>query len=125
MKKHSITSPEWETPLAVIAGNFVFLSGTTSKEPDGRYIAANDITAQTHVVIDRIQEALESVGSSLENVVKVTAFIHDISQWKQFNTAYLEHFKANRPARTTIQAGGFEDGACVELDVIAILPDRE
>ena len=62
MKKHSITSPEWETPLAVIAGNFVFLSGTTSKEPDGHYIAANDITAQTHVVIDRIEAALESWG---------------------------------------------------------------
>jgi 2-iminobutanoate/2-iminopropanoate deaminase len=122
MKKESIASPEWETPVAVIAGNFVFLSGTTSKEPDGRYLAANDIASQTHVVIDRIEVALKSVGSSLDDVVKVTAFIHDINQWKNFNTAYLERFKTNRPARTTIQAGGFEEGACVELDVIAIIP---
>jgi 2-iminobutanoate/2-iminopropanoate deaminase len=122
MKKESIASPEWETPVAVIAGNFVFLSGTTSKEPDGRYLAANDIASQTHVVIDRIEVALKSVGSSLDDVVKVTAFIHDINQWKNFNTAYLERFKTNRPARTTIQVGGFEEGACVELDVIAIIP---
>ena len=123
MKKQSITSPEWETPLAVIAGNFIFLSGTTSKEPDGHYIAAHDIIAQTHVVIDRVEAALKKVGSSLENVVKVTAYIDDINNWKQFNTTYLEHFETNRPARTTIQAGGFENGACVELDVIAIIPD--
>jgi 2-iminobutanoate/2-iminopropanoate deaminase len=124
MKKQSITSPEWETPLAVLANGFVFLSGTTSKEPEGHYLAAHDIAAQTHIVIDRVEAALKSVGSSLENIVKVTAFIGDISQWKLFNSAYLEHFKTDPPARTTIQAGGFEEGACVELDVIAVLPDQ-
>ena len=124
MQKQSITSPEWETPLAVIAGGFVFLSGTTSKEPEGNYLAPHDIEAQTHIVIDRVEAALKSVGSSLGHIVKVTAFIGDISQWSLFNTAYLEHFKTDRPARTTIQAGGFEEGACIELDVIAILPDQ-
>jgi 2-iminobutanoate/2-iminopropanoate deaminase len=124
MHKESITSSDWETPLAVIAGNFVFLSGTTSKLPSGNYIAPDDIVAQTKVVIDRVEDALKSVGSSLENIVKVTAYIHDINEWKLFNDAYLGRFKTDRPARTTIQAGGFEKGACIELDVIAILPDK-
>ena len=123
MKKMSISSPEWDTPKAVIAGNFVFLSGTTSKEPNGHYLASGDIIAQTHIVIKRIESDLKELGSSLENVVKVTVFIDDIKNWKSFNSAYLEHFKTERPARTTIQAGGFEEGACVELDVIAIIPD--
>ncbi len=120
MKKESITSKDWDTPQAVKAGGFLFLSGVTSKVPEGTYLAHGDIASQTQIVIDRVGDTLESLGSSLDKVVKVTAFIHDIGEWKDFNEAYLERFKENRPARTTIQAGGFEDGACVELDVIAI-----
>ncbi len=125
MKKQSISSPEWETPEAVIAGDFIFLSGTTSKHPDGYYLGADDIEAQTNIVIDRIEASLVSAGSNLDNVVKVTVFLDDIQKWGQFNTAYLERFKTDRPARTTIQAGGFEEGACIELDVIAIKTDEE
>jgi len=124
MKKESFTSPEWETPKAVIAGGFIFLSGTTSKQPNGYYLAAGDIEAQTHIVIDRIEENLISVGSNLDNIVKVTAFLDDIQKWDLYNSAYLERFKSNRPARTTIQAGGFEEGACIELDIIAIKLDE-
>ena len=120
MEKISITSEEWDTPEAVIAGGFVFLSGTTSKHPDGYYLAAGDIEAQTPVVIDRVEASLIKAGSSLDNVVKVTVFLDDIQKWGAFNGAYLERFKTNRPARTTIQAGGFEEGACIEIDVIAV-----
>jgi len=119
MKKESIPSEDWETPKAVRAGGFLFLSGVTSKQPDGQYLAHGDIKSQTHVVIDRIENTLESLDSSLGKVVKITAYVRSIDEWSLFNEAYLERFPVNRPARTTIQAGGFEEGACVELDVIA------
>jgi len=48
MKKESIFSPDWQTPWAVKAGGFVFLSGTTSKTPERTVLAAVDIIAQTH-----------------------------------------------------------------------------
>lgn len=121
VKKIVITNQNWTTPKAVIANGFVFLSGTTSKNPDGSYQAAGDIAAQTKVIIDRIAADLESVGSSLSDVVKVVAYLDDIDNWSLFNEVYLENFQNDRPARTTIQAGGFEPGACLEMDVIAVL----
>jgi enamine deaminase RidA (YjgF/YER057c/UK114 family) len=124
MKKQSISSSDWDTPEAVIAGEFIFLSGTTSKHPDGYYLGAGDIEAQTHIVIDRIEASLQLAGSNIDNVVKVTVYLDDIQKWDLFNAAYLERFKTDRPARTTIQAGGFEEGACIELDVIAIRSDE-
>jgi len=124
MKKQSISSPDWDTPEAVIAGDFIFLSGTTSKHPDGYYLGADDIEAQTHIVIDRIEASLLLAGSNLDNIVKVTVFLDDIKKWNLFNSVYLERFKTDRPARTTIQAGGFEEGACIELDVIAVKADE-
>ncbi len=124
MAKESFRTGDWPTPLAVRAGDLLFLSGTTSKLPTGEYLAAGDIEAQTHIVIDRIQETLALAGASLKDVVKVTAFILDIKQWSLFHNAYMQHFADDPPARTTIQAGGFEEGACVEIDVIALMPEK-
>ncbi len=124
MKKESVSSPDWQTPRAVKAGGFVYLSGTTSKTPERTVLATGDIIAQTHIIIKRIESDLSKAGTSLENVVKVTVFIDDIGKWSQFNQAYLEHFVKDRPARTTIQAGGFSPGVCIEMDAIAIIPDE-
>ena len=123
MRKESIPSPDWDTPRAVKAGGFIFLSGMTSKNPGGGYEAPGDIVVQLHVIIKRIEENLAAAGATLDDVVKVVAYIDDSKKHQQFNAAYLEHFRQNRPARTTIQAGGFEEGACIELDVIAISLD--
>lgn len=121
MEKQVIYSPEWKTPKAVVAGGFVFLSGTTSKMPEGFYLADGDIAEQTRIIIERIKSDLEDAGSSLENIVKVVAYIDDIKNWAVFNQVYLEYFSQDPPARTTIQAGGFEQGACIEMDVIAVI----
>ena len=125
MKKTVIINDEWTTPKAVIAGGFVFLSGTTSKNPDGTYSGAGDIVAQTNIIIDRIENDLKSVGSSLDEIVKVVAYLDHIDNWKLFNTEYLKRFTSNRPARTTIQVGGFEVGACLEMDVISIITSND
>jgi len=125
MKKTVIINDEWTTPKAVIAGGFVFLSGTTSKNPDGTYAGAGDIVAQTNIIIDRIENDLKSVGSSLDDIVKVVAYLDLIENWQLFNTEYLKRFTSNRPARTTIQVGGFEEGACLEIDVISIITSND
>lgn len=84
---------------------------------------AKRASTHPHVSLSGIEwEHLESFKFSLENVVKVTAYIDDMKKWALFNAAYNRGFTndATRPARTALQAGGFEDGMCVELDVIAV-----
>ncbi len=86
-------------------------------------VAPGDIGTQTSKTLDNLQAALEAAGTSLENAIKVNAYIHDIDEWGKFNEAYIKYFPKDPPVRTTISVGGFSEGMCVEIDVIALIPD--
>jgi len=128
MKKKTIKTDRGPSPAgaysqAVKAGNFIFTAGEGPIEPkSGKMVAPGDIVKQTKQTLENIRTILEKAGSSLENVLKVTAYIHDINEWNQFNKAYGEYFKENPPARTTVEVGHFREGMCVEIDVIALIP---
>jgi 2-iminobutanoate/2-iminopropanoate deaminase len=109
---------------AVKAGNFVFTAGMAAIDPETKeLIAPGDIAAQTTKTLDNLQATLEAAGTSLANAVKVNAYIHDINEWSKFNAAYIKYFPKDPPARTTISVGGFPEGMCVEIDVVAVIPD--
>jgi 2-iminobutanoate/2-iminopropanoate deaminase len=86
-------------------------------------IAPGDIAVQTAKTLDNLQATLEAAGTSLENAIKVNAYIHDINEWGAFNDAYTKYFPKDQPVRTTIAVGNFPEGMCVEIDVIALIPD--
>jgi len=128
MIKEIVTTSDAPAPAgaysqAVKAGNLVFTQGTGPIDADsGKIVAPGNIADQTRKTLENIRLILEKAGTSLENAVKVTAFIHDINEWSKFNEAYAEYFKENPPARTTVEVGHFTQGFCVEIDVIAIVP---
>lgn len=123
IKTDRAASPVGAYSQAVKAGNFIFTAGMGPIDPkSGKVVASGDIVKQTKQTLENIRAALEQAGSSLENVLKVTAFIHDINEWDKFNKAYGEYFKENSPARTTVEVGHFSEGFCVEIDVIALVP---
>jgi 2-iminobutanoate/2-iminopropanoate deaminase len=81
-------------------------------------VARGDIAAQTRKTIDNLREVLEAAGSSLERVVKVTAYI-DVSQWQAFDDTYAECFADGvRPARSIV-ALPKDSEMLVALDIIA------
>jgi enamine deaminase RidA (YjgF/YER057c/UK114 family) len=84
-----------------------------------------EIGKQTEFVIEKLIRALGSMGLTLDDVVKVNAYIDDARKWPEFNAAYNRHFTRDetRPARATIPAGRFDEGMCVELDVVALAPE--
>lgn len=102
----------------------MFFSGLDPKslEKPGTIHAPGDIAAQTDYTIAKLEKYLQSINGSLDDVVKVTAYIDDMSKWALFNEAYNRRFTndAAKPSRTTLPAGAFEAGMCVELDVIAV-----
>ncbi|MCZ6678240.1 MAG: RidA family protein [Candidatus Poribacteria bacterium] len=109
---------------AVKVGQLVFTAGMAAIDPKTKkLIAPGDIGAQTSKTLDNLQAALEAAGTSLENAIKVNAYIHDIDEWGKFNEAYIKYFPKDPPVRTTIAVGGFSEGMCVEIDVIALIPD--
>src|SRR5688500_9925580 len=105
-----------KTPLfsgIVSSGNMVFIAGI------GAHFEG-DIKAHTKHVLDEIQKRLESVGSSMDKVLKVNVYLNDLKDYAGMNEAYLGRFGAAPPVRTTIAAAaGIPGNSLVEIDCIA------
>ena len=99
----------------VAYGNLVFISGVG-------YHEAGDIKVHTKGVLDSIRRQLESVGSSMEKVLKCNVYLNDLKDYAGMNEVFLGSFGDEPPVRTTIAAaGGIPGNSLVEIDVIACL----
>ncbi|HEY7817451.1 MAG TPA: RidA family protein, partial [Vicinamibacteria bacterium] len=107
-----------KTPLfsgVVSYGNLVFIAGI------GAHFEG-DIQAHTRHVLDEIQKRLESVGSSMEKVLKVNVYLNDLKDYAGMNEVFLGRFGPEPPVRTTIAAaGGIPGNSLVEIDCIAVV----
>jgi 2-iminobutanoate/2-iminopropanoate deaminase len=110
--------PPEKTPLfsgITSYGGLVFIAGI------GAHFEG-DIKAHTKHVLDEIQKRLESVGSSMEKVVKVNVYLNDLKDYAAMNETFLGRFGKEPPVRTTIAApGGIPGNSLVEIDCIATL----
>lgn len=107
-----------KTPLfsgIVSYGNMVFIAGI------GAHFKG-DIKAHTKHVLDEIQKRLESVGSSMDKVLKVNVYLNDLKDYAGMNEEFMGRFGPEPPVRTTIAAaGGIPGDSLVEIDCIAII----
>ncbi|MBA7536570.1 2-iminobutanoate/2-iminopropanoate deaminase [subsurface metagenome] len=107
---------------AVQVDNLIFTSGQLPIVPDSGEFIKGDIEKQTIQVLENIKAILERAGSSLDNVIKATIFIRDISQWKTVNKVYARYLeKGIPPARSVIAGADIHYGVDIELEVIAYL----
>ncbi|HKB13218.1 MAG TPA: RidA family protein [Vicinamibacterales bacterium] len=96
-------------------GNLVFIAGVG-------YHSEGDIKVHTKGVLDQIQQQLESIGSSMEKVLKCNVYLNDLKDYAGMNEMFQGRFGAEPPVRTTIAAaGGIPGNSLVEIDVIATL----
>jgi len=129
MKKEIIYTDQAPSPAgkysqAVKLGNLVFLAGTVPFDlKTGAMLEPGNMGAQTKIVLQYMQQILLKAGSSLDHVVKVTAFIDDLDRFKEYDQAYSEFFNGEPPARSTIQVAKFLPGMCVEIECIAYVPE--
>ena len=101
---------------AVVADGFVFISGQGPINPDTD--AMPDAFAdQVRQTLKNVQTILEAAGSSLEDVVKVNAYVTDLTRFSEFNSVYKEFFRHDLPARTTVATALL--GILVEVDCVA------
>jgi 2-iminobutanoate/2-iminopropanoate deaminase len=107
------------TPV-VRAGDFVICSGQGGVR-DGA-IVDGGVAAQTTQTIANINALLDSVGASLDDVVKTLCFLTDMGTFAEFNTAYAEAFGSNRPSRSTVEVSALPGGMNVEIEAWAYKP---
>lgn len=81
-----------------------------------------DITAHTKHVLDEVEKELLKAGSSMDKVLKVSVFLHDLNDYKAMNEAYKGRFGNKPPCRTTVAVyGGVPGNSLVEIDCIAYI----
>lgn len=103
--------PRGKFPHVKRAGDFLFVSGTSSRRPDNSFVGADadgmgvldaDIRAQTRAVIENIRAILKSAGADLTDLVELSAYLVDMGDFKGYNEVYAEYFDYDGPARTTV-----------------------
>jgi 2-iminobutanoate/2-iminopropanoate deaminase len=107
-------------------GNTYYSSGLTGIRAEARkdpHAFGGDIKEQTRNILEQHKKNLEAMGSSLDNIVKVTAYLADVKTEKPaFNEAYAEFFPKNAPARTALGAIFPDTATKVEIEVVAWVP---
>lgn len=99
--------------LSVRAGEFLFLSGQISENPDA------DIGLQTEQILKNIEAILASQNLTKKSVVKTTIFLTDLAQFSKVNEIYADFFGDHKPARSTVEVSKLPNGAAIEIEAIA------
>jgi 2-iminobutanoate/2-iminopropanoate deaminase len=103
---------------AVVADGLVFISGQGPMDPQTGTMP-DAFADQVRQTLRNVQTILEAAGSSLDDVIKVNAYVTDLTRFQEFNEVYGEFFRHDPPARTTVGASLL--GFLVEVDCIARL----
>lgn len=105
---------------AIQTGNLIFVSGQLPINADTGEMPA-DIKAQTRQSIENIKAILAEAGATLDNVVKSTCFLADMSLFGAMNEVYGEEFHKTFPARCAFAVKELPKQALVEIEVIAAI----
>lgn len=106
---------------AVGAGGFVFVSGQTPLDAQGRLVPGG-VPEQTEQCLKNIREILRAADLGMEHVVKVSVFMTDLGQFAAMNEVYARHFEPPYPARATVEVTALPKGAAVEIEAVAVKP---
>ena len=102
---------------AVVAGDFIYLSGSLSRE--------GNFTEQAHAVFERLGQVLEQAGAGFDRVAAVTVYLKDTSDFQAMNEVFREYWPTEPPTRSTIQADFVTPDALLEVSMVAIKPGAE
>jgi enamine deaminase RidA (YjgF/YER057c/UK114 family) len=119
-----LTGTVWESVAgfsrAVRSGQHIAVSGTTATMGD-RAIGGQDAASQTHFAIDKIAGALQSLGGSLDDVIRTRVYVRHVRDWEAVARAHGERFGRIQPANTLIGAELVGDEYLVEVEADAII----
>lgn len=107
------------------AGSLVFSSGQIPINPETNELVTGSIEEETRQVLKNLSEVLQAGGSSLDNAIKITVYLKDISEFARMNEIYQSFFAKNKPARSCVEVSGLPKGVSVEMDAVAIVGDPE
>jgi len=122
-RTQALSGTQWEEiagfSRAVRIDNRILVSGTTATHGD-RVIGAGDPQAQTDFIIDKIEGTLQSLGGSLDNVVRTRIYIRNIKDWEAVSKVHGRRFGHIKPANTLVRADLVGEDYLVEMEAEAV-----
>lgn len=106
--------------IAIQTANLIFTSGQIGLDPSSQVLVPGGVQAETRQVLINLRNILIEAGSELDQVIKTTVFLKDMSDFPLMNAVYAEFFTNNPPARSTVAVSGLPKGAAVEIELIAL-----
>ena len=104
---------------AVRIGNMLYTSGQIALDPRSGEFLSGEIEQETERTLENISAILKADELSLNNVVKTTVYLTDLSHFARMNQIYDKYFSKNKPARACVQVAALPKGAKVEIEAIA------
>ena len=109
----------------VQVGEFLFISGQVAQDKRGNMVGIGDCAAQTAQVFSRIRTIVEAAGATMQDVVKITAFLTNVADYPSYNKVRSETFPNSPPASSTvIVAALVRPEFLVEVEAVVHVPSR-
>jgi len=122
IRTESAPAPVGPYSQAIRSGELVFASGQIPLDPASGQIVEGEIEDEARQVLANLRAVLEAAGSGMDQVVKATVYLTDLSLFPRVNTIYAEAFDTDpAPARVTVGVAALPLGAQVEIDAIALV----
>jgi len=127
-------TPRGKYPHVKHAGDFLFVSGTSSRRADNTIAGAEvdalgttrlDIRVQTRAVLENIRDILASAGAGLSDLTEISTFLVNMNDFAGYNEVYGEYFNHDGPARTTVAVHQLpHPHLLIEMKAVAYKPAR-
>lgn len=133
MSKREVTSDRIRKPSGVFSqatvieaqGRLVFISGMTSRRPDGSIAGIGDITAQTKQVCENVKAAVEAAGGTLDDVCRVDVYVRNMEHFDKIHEVRKQYFKSPLPASTMVEVCKMTSAEyLIEMSAIAVLSNK-
>ena len=126
MPKEVIVSEKAPKPVgpysqAVKAGNFLFISGQLPINPATGGIVRGNFEEAVKVVLENVKSIVEEAGGTMDDIVKVTVYMKDLSLFSEFNEIYSQYFRDKYPARVVVEVSRIPKDADLEVEAIAYI----
>jgi 2-iminobutanoate/2-iminopropanoate deaminase len=115
LQPEGLPKPKPPYSPVVVSGDTVYTAGQIARDTSG------GIEAQTREALENVRTCLEAAGCTMDDVVKVNAYLVDLGDFPGYNEVYKEFFDEPYPARTSVQAG-LPAGVLVEIEAVAHRP---
>ncbi|OGT45591.1 MAG: reactive intermediate/imine deaminase [Gammaproteobacteria bacterium RIFCSPHIGHO2_12_FULL_41_20] len=119
---HTALAPQAIGPYsqAVRIGDTVYFSGQIPLDPQTMTVVTGSITQQATQVFKNLTAVAEAAGGKLSDIVKLTIFLTDLSEFSTVNDVMMQYFQAPYPARTTIEVSALPKQVNIEIDAVMV-----